>query len=389
VPIKRLTVPFRDRTESLTMSERRFRRLFADAPAGMALLSPTGLILDANDALCTIARARIDELVGHDFRDFVRPRDRRLYSDRFKLLFERGLPGRIERILLAADGSEYLAELSATVLEDEGLVVVHIQDVTEARRLRDALAERNEQLEQADRLKDELISVVSHDLRTPLTSIMGYLELALGDESDGVLSDGALSDERRDFLLVAQRNAQRLHRLVEDLLFVSRLKSGRGGLELEAHDVARLARDAVENALPSAAVGGIALLADCPGEVVAIVDAHRVSEAIENLLSNALKFTPPGGRIDVDVVADDATVAIRVADTGVGVAEEDLEHLFERFFRTSSAESVPGAGLGLSIVKAIVDAHDGLIAVDSTPGAGTTIELSLPRVPAGAAEARR
>jgi signal transduction histidine kinase len=122
---------------------------------------------------------------------------------------------------------------------------------------------------------------------------------------------------------------------------------------------------------------------------VAIVDAHRVSEAIENLLSNALKFTPPGGRIDVDVVADDATVAIRVADTGVGVAEEDLEHLFERFFRTSSAESVPGAGLGLSIVKAIVDAHDGLIAVDSTPGAGTTIELSLPRVPAGAAEARR
>jgi PAS domain S-box-containing protein len=130
VPIKRLTVPFRDRTESLTMSERRFRRLFADAPAGMALLSPTGLILDANDALCTIARARIDELVGHDFRDFVRPRDRRLYSDRFKLLFERGLPGRIERILLAADGSEYLAELSATVLEDEGLVVVHIQDVT-------------------------------------------------------------------------------------------------------------------------------------------------------------------------------------------------------------------------------------------------------------------
>jgi PAS domain S-box-containing protein len=370
------TVPFRDRTESLTLSERRFRRLFADAPAGMALLSPTGLILDANDALCAIARADIDDLVGHDFRDFVRPRDRHLYSERFKLLFARGIPGRVERVLLAADGTEYVAEVSATVLEDEGLVVVHVQDVTEARRLRDALAERNEQLEQADRLKDEVISVVSHDLRTPLTSIMGYLELALGEEPYG-----ELSDERRDFLLVAQRNAQRLHRLVEDLLFVSRLRSGRGGLELEPHDVAALARDAVENALPTAAAGAIALEADCPDEVMAVVDAHRVSEAVENLLSNALKFTPPGGRVDVGVNADAESVAIRVADTGVGVGGEDLAHLFDRFFRTSSAASVPGAGLGLSIVKAIVDAHDGLIAVDSTPGAGTTIELSLPRSP--------
>jgi PAS domain S-box-containing protein len=374
-------VSFRDRTEGLTMSERRFRRLFADAPAGMALLSAKGLIIDANEALCEIARCEVGGLVGHDFREFVHPRDRIVFDERFKRLFTHGFSGRIERCLLAADGSEYWAQLGATVLEDEGLVAVHIQDVTEARAMRNQLAERNEQLEQADRLKDELISVVSHDLRTPLTSIMGYLELALGEDADG-----EISDERRDYLLVAQRNAQRLHRLVEDLLFVSRVKSGRSGLLLEAHDVGRLVRDTVENALPTASSADIVLASQCDPDVEALVDSHRVSEAVENLISNALKFTPPGGRVTVRVVGDADSVFIRVSDTGIGVPAEDVQHLFDRFFRTSSAEAVPGAGLGLSIVKAIVDAHGGGIEVESEPGAGTTFELRLPR---GGAEERR
>ena len=367
---------FLDRAESMASSERRFRRLFAGAPAGMALLSSTGLILDANEALCAIAGAQTGDLVGHDFREFVPGGQKELYGERFRTLMMHGLSGAVERPLLTVDGSEYWAQLSATVLEEEGLIVVHIQDVTEARRLREELAQRNEQLEQADRLKDELISVVSHDLRTPLTSIMGYLELALGDDEDDLHIE-----DRRDYLLVAQRNAQRLHRLVEDLLFVSRIKSGKGGLDLEATDLGRLARDAVENALPTASTGGIVLTSQCDPNVVATLDRHRISEAIENLLSNAIKFTPPGGRVGVRVTGDESTVLLRVSDTGIGVAQEDLEHLFDRFFRTSNAETVPGAGLGLSIVKAIVDAHGGTVTVFSTPGAGTTFELRLPRAP--------
>jgi PAS domain S-box-containing protein len=366
-------VSFRDRTEGLTMSERRFRRLFADAPAGMALLSATGLIIDANEALCAIARAEPGDLVGRHFSEFVLPEDRELYRGRFSSLLAGGASGTIERPLLAADGSTYWAQLRGTLLENEGLVAVHIQDVTEARRMREQLAERNEQLEQADRLKDELISVVSHDLRTPLTSIMGYLELALGDEAEG-----DLPDERRDYLLVAQRNAQRLHRLVEDLLFVSRVKSGRSGLVLEQHDVGRLVRDAVENALPTASTAHILLTSETACDVAANVDAHRVSEAVENLVSNALKFTPPGGRVDVAVETAAGHVVIRVADTGIGIPAEDLPHLFDRFFRTARAESIPGAGLGLSIVKAIADAHGGSIEVSSAEDRGTTFELRLP-----------
>src|SRR5581483_5810896 len=104
------------------------------------------------------------------------------------------------------------------------------------------------------------------------------------------------------------------------------------------------------------------------------------TEAVENLLSNALKFTPHGGRVDVRVVAEPDAVVIRVADTGVGVPPEDVEHLFDRFFRASGTDGVPGAGLGLSIVKAIVDAHGGSVGVASEPGEGTTFELRLPRI---------
>jgi PAS domain S-box-containing protein len=364
---------FRDRTEGLTMSERRFRRLFADAPAGMLLINRNRTIVDANEALCSIAGAHASDLVGRDFLDFVPRLLRPQFDLAFAKVFRTGRLEAGERPLRRGDGSVYWAQLSASVLEVEGLVVVHVQDVTEARRMREQLAERNAQLEQADRLKDELISVVSHDLRTPLTSIMGYLELAYEEQDE---------ESRREYLGVAQRNATRLHRLVDDLLFVSRVESGRAGLELEEHDVCRLVRDAVENALPTASTRRVSLDSVCDPGGEAIVDAHRVSEAVENLISNALKFTPPNGRVDVRVVVEGATLAIRVSDTGIGVREEDLGHLFDRFFRTENAEAVPGAGLGLSIVKAIADAHGGTIEVESTVGTGTTFELRLPRAPA-------
>jgi signal transduction histidine kinase len=245
--------------------------------------------------------------------------------------------------------------------------------VSEARRAQVELAERNRQLEDADRLKDELVQVVSHDLRTPLTSIMGYLELALDE------SEWELPPECRDYLHVAQRNSTRLYRLVEDLLFVSRVKSGRPALDLDDVDLAQLARDTVEMALPNADAAGIELAFRCGVDAEAVADAHRVAEAIENLITNAIKFTPPGGRVDVEVVSDDDAVAIRVSDTGVGVSAEDIEHLFDRFFRTANAEAVPGAGLGLSIVQAVAEAHTGTIDVRPRAGTGTTFELRLPR----------
>lgn len=233
------------------------------------------------------------------------------------------------------------------------------------------LEQTRRELREQNRLKDELISVVSHDLRTPLTSIMGYLELALDEET--------ATEDTRDFLEVVRRNTERLYRLVEDLLFVSRAQAGRTVLDLATVDLAGLVRDAVAAAQPAASSADVELSCAVDPSATLVADAHRLSEVLENLLSNALKFTPPGGSVRVSLGGGADALVVRVSDTGVGIAEDDIGHLFDRFFRANGTDGIPGAGLGLAIVKAIVDAHEGRIDVRSTVGAGTTFEVRLPR----------
>jgi PAS domain S-box-containing protein len=361
------------RNRRLRESEEQFRRVFADAPAGMLILGASGIIQGVNAAYCRDARSSEEELVGSSFLELVYPEEREKYAR----LFEERLAGSVghpvERRFRAKDGTEVWAIITMSVITGDARVV-HVQNMTEERHIRLELEQRNVQLLAADREKDELISVVSHELRTPLTSIMGYLELVLTEGEEG-----GLSDVCRDFLLVAQRNSQRLQRLVEDLLFVSSAEAGRATLALGAIDLAAVVRDAVDAALPSASAGGVALSVSGEAGGTAIADVHRVAEVIENLLSNAVKFTPQGGRVDVEVSSDVDTVAVRVLDTGRGIAEQDARRLFERFFRASDAEGLPGAGLGLSIAKAIVEAHGGSIGVESREGEGTSFEVRLRR----------
>jgi signal transduction histidine kinase/HAMP domain-containing protein len=235
--------------------------------------------------------------------------------------------------------------------------------------LRDVTVER-----QAQRTKDDFVASVTHELRTPLTSIAGYLEL-LRDKEMGVLSE-----EQDHFLEVVDRNATRLLRLVNDLLFIGRLDSGMLDLEPEPTDLVSVIANAVDAAGPSAEDRGvsIALEVDALPEIVA--DRGRIAQLLDNLLSNAIKFTSRGGRISVHATSTGDTVVLLVSDSGVGVSDEEKEHLFDRFFRASSAiaQAVPGTGLGLAISKAIVDAHAGEITVEDTPGGGTTFRLQLP-----------
>jgi len=240
-----------------------------------------------------------------------------------------------------------------------------------ARRL---LAEQNERLREADRLKDEFVALISHDLRTPLTSIMGYLELAMDDES--------LGEEPRTYLEVVQRNSDRLLRLVNDLLFVARLEAGELDLHPQEMDVAAIVRQSIEEARPRAAGKSIEL--GCEVQSVPPIDADkgRMFQLLDNLVSNAIKFTPEGGRVDVRVLVRDGRVRIEVADTGIGISEEDQRRLFQRFFRaeTATARHIPGTGLGLYISSAIATAHGGSIDVESRPGEGTTFCVELPAV---------
>jgi signal transduction histidine kinase len=237
------------------------------------------------------------------------------------------------------------------------------------------LAEQNEQLREADRLKDEFVALISHDLRTPLTSIMGYLELTRGD--------GNLTDDQRGYLEVVDRNADRLLRLVNDLLFVARLEAGQLELHPSELDLAAIVRQSVSEAEPRAAAKGIALSCNADEVPAVHADRGRIFQLLDNLVSNAIKFTPEGGDVAVSVGRVNGAVQLEVADTGIGIDEGEQRQLFERFFRASTAaqRQIPGTGLGLYIARAIVEAHGGSIAVDSEPGRGTSFLIDLPLSP--------
>ena len=253
---------------------------------------------------------------------------------------------------------------------------------TDAEAAHQALAQQNERLRELDRLKDEFISLVSHELRTPLTSIRGYLELLL----DG--GAGELSDDQSRFLSVVDRNSKRLMHLVGDLLFLAQVEAGKLTLELGEVRLDDVVSESVEAAKPIADEKGIQLRASLDTTPNMVGDRGRLGQVLDNLVSNAIKFTTEGGAVDVRLSSTADEALIEVADNGIGIAPEEQELLFDRFFRSSEAteRAIPGTGLGLTIVKAIVERHDGTVEVESASGRGTTMRVRLPVREAHAAE---
>jgi signal transduction histidine kinase len=243
----------------------------------------------------------------------------------------------------------------------------------EAETVQRLLAEQNEQLRELDRLKDEFVSLVSHELRTPLTSIHGYVELLLEDE-------GQLDDDQRRFLEIVNRNSERLLALVADLLFLAQIDAGKPAIELGQVDLNRIVEECVEASSPVADSKGIDLSLQAQRLPKLEGDPARLAQVLDNLVSNALKFTPGGGSVEVRLRAEDGQAVLEVQDTGLGIPEEEQGQLFERFFRSSSSTeaAIPGTGLGLTITKAIVDRHGGTIDVESAANAGTTVRVRLP-----------
>jgi PAS domain S-box-containing protein len=295
------------------------------------------------------------------------------------------------------DGAErFVHARSKVVYDDEGVPVTMIgtaQDITERREI-EAERERllaqeraqNARLRELDRLKDTFVASVSHELRTPLTSISGFLQLM----QDGLA--GETSEEQRRCLAIAGRNADRLHRLIGDLLFVAQMDAGQLVLEAAEVDLRALAEECLESVRPRAMQAGVEVVLE--GDAVAGLqgDPSRLTQLLDNLVSNAIKFSSEGGQVAVRTTSENGSVVLEVADQGIGIPAEQQQHLFQRFFRGSNAaeRAIQGTGIGLSIVKAIVDAHGGSIAVESREGAGTTFRVALPlRMPPVAPQPKR
>ena len=248
------------------------------------------------------------------------------------------------------------------------------------------------EVRETERMKDQFVSLISHELRTPLSSILGYLELVLEDE------DQPLTPEQEKYLRTVERNAHRLQRLVGDLLFTAQVEAGRFSLQPEDVDLVAVVRAAEDTIGVTAAANGVEVSVEVPEESLVVAgDPLRLGQACDNLVSNAVKFTPAGGRVTLSVRAgwrapdgsvtaqqgpDSIPVAqLSVRDTGMGIPAGEQGQLFTRFFRASTAQrsAVAGVGLGLSITKAITTAHGGTLDLVSTEGQGTTFTLTLPR----------
>jgi signal transduction histidine kinase len=245
------------------------------------------------------------------------------------------------------------------------------------------LALKNVELQELDRLKDEFVALVSHELRTPLTSVLGYIRLLLRGRA------GELEPEQRRLLEVADRNAQRLLRLVGDLLFAARADAGKLFISLGDEDLADIVAHAAESAAPDAREREIELEVEADGPLPVTADRTRLVQLLDNLISNALKFTPAGGSVHVRALAAGASAMLEVEDSGIGIPEAEQSRLFGRFFRASTAtdREIQGTGLGLSVAKTIVELHGGTISCTSEEGRGTTFRVELPLADAAVAAA--
>ncbi|MHA7146390.1 sensor histidine kinase [Arthrobacter sp. TmT3-37] len=259
-----------------------------------------------------------------------------------------------------------LSIFSHSMYDDDGGfagTVVSFNDVTE--------------LVLALQAKDDFLSNVSHEFRTPLTSILGYLELSLE------LGE-SLPEDVTGYIEVARRNAVRLEQLVEDLLAIN---AGTFEVHPVTTDIGRTLAEAASSAYVRASRAGLHLVNYAPSSLKAVVDPIRLAQAVDNLLTNAIKYNRRGGSITLDASLEDDGVRVEVADTGIGIEAAELHQVFDRFFRSPSVRTsaVPGVGLGLLITKSIVSEHGGSITVTSEPGQGTCFTMLLPQPGPGTA----
>ncbi len=232
-----------------------------------------------------------------------------------------------------------------------------------------------EHLRSLDQAKSDFFATVSHELRTPLTSIEGYTEM-LADEDDG-----PLTSRQQQMLATIDRNTTRLRNLVDDVFTLAKLESGAFTTVTHSINIAEIVAGAIQAIRPQAAAAKVTLTSRGPDDHLNVDgNADQLDRVMINLLSNSVKFTPANGRIDVSVAAQNGSVAVQVADTGIGIPEADQKNLFTRFFRASNAkaQAIPGTGLGLAIVRTIVAGHGGDISVTSAETEGTTITVLLP-----------
>lgn len=385
------SIRLREKTSAdLQVSEERTRKVVETVRQGFIELDTDMKITDWNAQAEVMTGWTREEILDKSFIDTCLPEDRRdvAYMHLKQCVDEPGIPMRrfaLTGRLLTKNDEDIPVDVSMWATEVNGRRRVNIfaQDISERVRLdqeQELVVKRQrvlvEELRAADKAKSDFISTISHELRTPLTSIVGYLEML----TDGY--GGELTANQTSMLEVIDRNSRRLLSLIEDVLTLSRIESGaytKSGAV--AIDVSLLVQGAVQTFVPSARAKSLELDVDVPKDIGWIHGDHsQLERVLLNLISNAVKFTPEGGRVTLHGFRHGDTITISVSDTGIGIPIEEQHKLFSRFFRSSTAQdrAIQGTGLGLTIVKSIVERHGGTITIQSAAGAGTMVMVEFP-----------
>jgi PAS domain S-box-containing protein len=370
----------------LLLSSARIRTVLDTTQDAFVSMDRAGRVTTWNEAAQRLFGWSAAEAVGRPATELMIPERfhdaHRAGLDRVRRSGESRLAG--ERVeLTAADrhGREFPVEMTMQMCLERGDPVFHafLHDITERRRL----AERREQLleqeqlqvrrlRELDRMKDDLVAVVSHELRNPIGVIRGYAELMVADPD--------LTEQLRQDLAVIDRTSSQLTDLVDDLLDLARLDAGHQSIEPVPLEPGPLIQDCVRIHRNVAAARHVSLTC----EIGPLPDIHgeprRLRQVLDNLLSNAVKYTPQGGTVTITTRYDDDRIFLMIADTGIGIPAEQYPQLFERFFRASTATGlgIKGTGLGLAVTKAIVEAHSGTITAEPGDDGGTRFTVMLP-----------
>jgi PAS domain S-box-containing protein len=366
-------------TERQLAQEQLQRQLTAieAASEGIAIVNPLGDYIYLNKAhLDLFGYTETTELLGRNWQSlYSQEEGDRINREVIPQLMENGY-SRSEALAIRKDGSTFLEEFSLT-LTNSGEFVCVCRDITERKRAEEELRRTNAQLERATRLKDEFMANMSHELRTPLYSILGVSE---------VLQDcvyGTLNPQQLRSLATIEQSGQHLLELIHEILDLSKIESGKMELKLTAVEINQLCQSSLSFVKPQAAQKNLQLrFIPAPVPVTLEVDKRRIRQVLINLLSNAVKFTPEGGNIllKVEIDPDNCCLHLSVIDTGIGIAPEDQQHLFEPFVQIDSSLSrrYSGTGLGLALVRQITQMHAGIVSLKSEMGRGSTFTVTLP-----------
>lgn len=332
-----------------------------------------GRYLLANEAFERAFAVKEGELLGRT-DEYLDPE----LAPTWKINDERAREGlyEVEEWSDAPDGRHWYETMKFPLFDSAGLVYATCGvslDVTERNLHTVAIEEARDAALSAGVAQKQFAASASHELRTPTTSILGFAEAVLESEE--------LSAENRGFLEIVYRNAQRLSQLIDDLLIIDQAEVSESMMHLESTALLPLVERVMSIFASAAQAADIALVADHASEPsFALVDPLRLEQALLNLVSNAIKFTPHGGEVRIGIVGVGESVAISVADTGIGIDPDDLDRIFDRFFRTKTATdaAIKGSGLGLAIARRMIEAQNGQLRVTSTVGVGSTFTATLP-----------